>query len=427
MSEFLNKIKNKACPPWFKIENKGDKKAKIDIYDDIGGGFFFFGLTAKDFRNQLKEIGNVDEIDVFINSNGGKVFEGFAIYEMLNSHSAKINVKIDGIAASIASVIAMAGDSVVMAKNAFMMMHQPKGLFFGKSDELRNQANLLDKIENNIVDTYASRAKIKREEIQNLVKEETWLTADEAIEKGFADELSEEVEVAAFAGDRYGSFNAVPVFIQNLVNREDKPTTVNKDKEDKKDTEDEMTKEEIKAMLDGGIKAAVEPLTTEITGLKTRAETAEKELKEYKEKQGLSTVEDKRKLLVNRVNACVSAGKVTPVERDSAVKIVNKLDEESGEEYVKGLESRNKIANGVLSVEVTKGDGSTKSCVLDKDFTVPTKDNGHKIPHPSAIAAFDSLNVEGESYDDFRKRVYAQAGERVPPKPVVPEKEADVK
>lgn len=179
---------------WFTARAaQSDGEAEIVIYDEIG----LFGITAKDFHNELRGMGAVSHINLRINSPGGSVFDGLAIYNMLARHRASVTVTVDGIAASIASVIAMAGDAVVMPENSMMMIHDPSGLVVGTSKEMRDLADALDKIKGSLIGAYTAKSGRGREEIADLMAAETWLTAEEAVEMGFADSVSESVKMAA--------------------------------------------------------------------------------------------------------------------------------------------------------------------------------------------------------------------------------------
>ena len=180
----------------FKFENRGSNKAEIFIYDDIGEGWFG-GITSKQFADEIKKLGNVSEINVRINSQGGSVFDGVAIYNTLASHPAKITVDIDSACLSIASVIAMAGDEINMARNASFMIHEPHGIFAGDSEGLRKQADLLDMVRGQLLDTYAVNRKIDEDQLSDWMKAETWFTASEALEAGFIDNVTGEMQIAA--------------------------------------------------------------------------------------------------------------------------------------------------------------------------------------------------------------------------------------
>ena len=138
-------------------------------------------VTAPGFKQQLDELGNVSEIDVHINSSGGNVFEGHAIYNMLKMHKAKINIYIDALAASIASVIAV---TLFLCTKQLLMIHNSWIVTVGNAKELRDTADLLDKTDEASNQAYLDRAlNISEEELKELLDAETWLTASEALEK----------------------------------------------------------------------------------------------------------------------------------------------------------------------------------------------------------------------------------------------------
>lgn len=163
----------------------------------IIGDWLFDDVKPKQFKEELDALGDVDEIRVYINSDGGDVFAGQAIYSMLKRHKARVVVYIDGLAASIASVVAMAGDVVYMPKNAMMMIHNPWTIGMGDANEFRELAEVLDKVRESIIVVYQEKTGLGRDEIIELLDAETWMTAEEAVEKGFADEVEETKQIAA--------------------------------------------------------------------------------------------------------------------------------------------------------------------------------------------------------------------------------------
>src|SRR5690554_1095433 len=173
---------------WYEIKARGTAQAEVFIYDEIGA----FGVSAKQFAKDLKQHATARQIDLRIHSPGGSVFDGNAIYNQLKQHPAKITAHIDGIAASMASVIAMAADHVVMPENALMMIHNPWSVSAGDSDQLRKDADLLDKVKTTLVGAYG-RSAMTDDEIVAIMDAETWLTAAEAVEMGFADEIQDAV------------------------------------------------------------------------------------------------------------------------------------------------------------------------------------------------------------------------------------------
>jgi ATP-dependent Clp protease protease subunit len=177
---------------WFTARAEG-RTAEIHIYDEIG----LWGINAADFIRDLKGLGALDTINLRINSPGGSVFDGLAIHNSLKRHKARVVVTVDGIAASIASVVAMAGDEVVMPANALMMIHNPSGGVLGTSKDMRELANVLDKIKEGLISAYAERTGIDRDAIAELMDDETWLDPSEAVRMGFADRVEEPARIAA--------------------------------------------------------------------------------------------------------------------------------------------------------------------------------------------------------------------------------------
>lgn len=167
--------------------------AEISIYDEIGA----WGITAKDFQREFRALGPVKDIRVSINSPGGEVFDGLAIHNMLKRAKARVTVTVDGIAASIASVIAMAADELIMPANSMLMIHNPSGVVVGTSKDMRELADALDKIRGSLVSAYADKSGLEPDAIVEMLDAETWLSADEAVALGFADTIEDPVKMAA--------------------------------------------------------------------------------------------------------------------------------------------------------------------------------------------------------------------------------------
>jgi len=182
----------------FRTKAGAKNAAEIFIYEDIGEGWFG-GMSAKAFSDELKKLGNVDIIDVRINSYGGDVFDGLAIYSQLQTHKAKITTYIDGIAASIASVIAMAGEQIHIAQAGFVMIHDPWGVARGNAKELRQFAEQLDAISGSIADVYVARTARSQGEIREWMAAETWFNSADAVKNGFATKVVENLQAAASA------------------------------------------------------------------------------------------------------------------------------------------------------------------------------------------------------------------------------------
>ena len=178
---------------WFEFKNQTADVAEINIYSEIG----WFGLTAEDFISELRAV-RAGTIDLHINSPGGDVFDGIAIYNALVQHAASVHVTVDGIAASIASVIAMAGDEVTMTRGAMFMVHEPFAMTIGDSRDHVKAAEALTKMGDSIADIYTAKAGGDAESWRTAMRDETWYTAQEAVDAGLADNISGVAAKATF-------------------------------------------------------------------------------------------------------------------------------------------------------------------------------------------------------------------------------------
>ncbi len=179
----------------FEIKSAADgKEATVYLYDAIVAteeeAEWYGGVSAQSFVKQLAGL-EADTIHLRINSPGGSVFAGRAMETALRQHSAKVIVYVDGLAASAASFVAMAGDEIEMAQGAFFMIHKAWSMAWGNSDELRKEADLLDKVDGSLAKTYHDRTGLPEDELAEMMAAETWLDADEAVAKGFADRVAE--------------------------------------------------------------------------------------------------------------------------------------------------------------------------------------------------------------------------------------------
>lgn len=182
--------------PSFKV-NLAASVPEVLIYDDIGRSMFG-GLSAKDFATEWGKIpASAAKVSIRINSGGGDVFDGVAIYNTIRRHSGHKVVDIDGGALSIASVIAMAGDEIRMADGAMMMIHKPWSMTVGDADELRKRADLMDQVEEQVIGIYARRTRMEPDKLADMLREETWMDSEDAVAMGFADAVSKDLAIAA--------------------------------------------------------------------------------------------------------------------------------------------------------------------------------------------------------------------------------------
>ena len=271
---------------WFEIKAKAEQSAPVEafIYDEIGGD----GITARDFVAAIRPYRD-REITLRINSPGGEVWEGLAIYHYLKG--LNVTVKVDGIAASMASIIALAGKRVEIASNGFLMIHNPVGGVSGGADDIAAYAEVLNKIRGSLVDIYQRETGASREQIEKWMSGETWFTAAEAKAAGMVDNITDEISFSA----SLSKFQKPPAALANLIDSET----------DRMGSETQKTfVDSLKAMLGiapapeakidaeliqsradlatakqtiGTLESRVKTLETENATLKTEAETAKAE------------------------------------------------------------------------------------------------------------------------------------------------------
>lgn len=217
--QFKNRNKNAGK---MEICNQTETAADLNIFGDIvsdeWGKWCDDDTCPTDISEFLKNLDGAQEINLHINSGGGSVFAGIAIYNMLKRSSAKVTTYIDGIAASIASVIACAGDRIVIPENGTFMIHKPTNGYFFESmnaDQLRKDADMLDVCQKAIVQTYLSHAKegVTEEQLNDLVNAESWLVGEEAAEY-FDFEVEKSVQAAACTSDFYEKYQNTPKTLQ---------------------------------------------------------------------------------------------------------------------------------------------------------------------------------------------------------------------
>ncbi len=214
------------------IKNQTEDSADLCFFGDINSEswgewqkYYPEDKAPQDVKEFLDQLENVSKINVHINSGGGSVFGGIAIYNMLKRFDAEITVYVEGLAASIASVIAMAGDKIIIPANAQMMIHKPSSCTWGNADDMRKEADVLDGCQKVILTTYMQHAKegVTEEQINELINAETWKNGEEW-QEFFDIEVSESSQAAAAASDFYDNYNNLP---ENLAQtrQQEKPLT----------------------------------------------------------------------------------------------------------------------------------------------------------------------------------------------------------
>ena len=241
---------------WYALSSRAqDRQTEISIFDEIG----YFGVSAKQFIADLKSVPADHEIVLKIHSPGGEVFDGNAIYNALKRHTGGVSVQIEGLAASMATVISLAGAPVKMAANGFYMIHNPWGSAVGDAEEMRDQAALLDKIRQGMIAAYAAKSGQEPEQIAAWMDAETWFSAEEAKAAGFVDEITDSLALAASSNKfaRLGKFRHAP---SDLTARS-------------VDMDTEAQTAEAEIAVEPVVEAQEEPTTTEPTAEETPVAT----------------------------------------------------------------------------------------------------------------------------------------------------------
>ncbi|MBL4763509.1 MAG: Clp protease ClpP [Gammaproteobacteria bacterium] len=192
---------------WYSIENLSNGTASVSIHDVIGA----WGVTAKDFISDLRQHNDKKSINLSIHTRGGDMIDGFAIYNALKEHPAKIHGHVEGVAASMGSVVLMACDTISMPVNAYLMIHNPSGGAMGGSDDLRKIADIMDKFKGAALNIYQQRTGLPEDELSEMLDAETWLDGSEAMAKGFVDTVTDAVDIAAKATGFQRYFKSMPI------------------------------------------------------------------------------------------------------------------------------------------------------------------------------------------------------------------------
>jgi len=206
---------------WYVIKNKGNDCIDIALHDEIG----LWGVSASEFINELKSNTTAKSINLSIHSPGGNMLDGLAMYNALKAHPAKVYSHVTGIAASAASTVLMAGDVITMPEDAYIMIHNPAGGAYGGSDEMRDYADVMDKLKAGAINIYAKKSGKDSDEISEMMDSETWLNSSEALDAGFIDTISDAVGVSNKANFSQ-HFKSLPFNAQSIDQKIEKIETI---------------------------------------------------------------------------------------------------------------------------------------------------------------------------------------------------------
>ena len=321
----------KPCYEFFL--NKKQNTLDIVLHDEIG----FWGTQSKDFLNTLNENKNVSVINVDINSPGGEVFDGFSIYNNLVKHPAKVNVYISGLAASIASVIAMAGDNIEMPDTSMIFIHRVSTGARGDAQELKDTATALEKLENGVIAAYKTRMSLSKAKIKEMMVRKTWIEAEEAKEFGLVDsvvEVEDEKEENRFDFTPY-NYGEIPDEVLNRfdVSRKPVPSLIkkvnkffNKNKPPKVEGDEDMDNKEFEKKLNdisaelAESKKLTDSLVVKIDAQHAEIVTQNEVIKNLKESTVQSEINTRENEYRNFLTSNEMKGRIKPVEVENHVK-----------------------------------------------------------------------------------------------------------
>jgi len=208
--------------PWFRFVDLADDEAEISLFDEIGG----WGQSVEDFKAEFDKIKGRKSIHLNINSPGGVVTDGWAIYNILSRVKDRLTVEVVGLAASMGSVVALAGKELIMDRGTYLMIHDPWTFAIGTSEDLRKMASTMDQMKEDIINLYTERSALTRDEIIKMMADETWISAADAVEYGFASRVEETAQAAACLNiEKYGFRKAPLALLASHQDAETAPET----------------------------------------------------------------------------------------------------------------------------------------------------------------------------------------------------------
>lgn len=414
----------KTIPCYVSYVNETKNTLDIILHDEIG----FFGTQSGEFLQLLKDNANVKVINIDINSPGGRVADGISIYNSLKEHSATVNVKISGVAASMASVVAMAGDNIEMPETAMMMIHKPLIPFMTDADarKLRTQADALDKMETSIIKAYQTHMTDSADAIGKMLAATTWFTAEEAKDAGLTDKVTDEVVDALNYFD-YNTYNygEVPAAVLDRydINRDDSLEGL----------EDPVEKTMVIKFIDAvkkQLNSNKEPNTMADNKVEEKTANENKELKEKNEAlttenaalkqsntdrveaEGKASAEQRKKEFTEHLNGLVEEGKIKPIEVGGQAAIMEVLYLADADNFTDEKKEtptldahKNSLKNLSVTVPVGERQFANSQEAGGKDLSGAGKD-------PLAVAAQKIMdeaqkNKRTISYSDALKEAHA--------------------
>lgn len=336
---------------WFTITNKAEAdSAEIDIFDEIG----LWGVTVKDFATALKAVPMDRAITLRINSPGGSIFDGFAIFNQIAERRDKVTAKVIGLAASMATIIMLAAKKVVASENSTLMIHNPAAVVWGESKDMRDMADLLDKLQGQLVNTYTGKTGKAEKDVRAAMDAITWFTAKEAKDWGLVDEVGNAVKAtASFDLSRFGT---PPERITNLGSQ---PASTNQPTNQMKNLLKALVEAKLIASADASEDTAVAQFTAafaQVAKTNTDLTAANADLTTKLTAANTKISENAKANAEAAIAAAVAAGKIKD-DKDLRAKWVEAYlrDEVGAKTMIDGMEAKKPA--GAAPVNTNKPDG----------------------------------------------------------------------
>lgn len=332
---------------WNVMRNEEEKSAELILYGSIGHDEDWDDISDKAFKQDIENLGDVENITLHINSPGGSVFSAVAIANTLKNHKAKVVANIDGLAASAATIITSACDVVRMPKNALFMIHNPITFAYGNNQDMEKTLDMLNKVKNSIIETYLYKANTDKETLSKLMNDETWMDAETAKEYGFIDEILDEeiekefVENKLIINSMAFDISKFKIFKAEKTNKSQNPTPLNITINSTGNAEN--IADEIKNILNNGNnkkeeeKMTLEELKNKFPELYDQVFNEGKEAGISKENQRMKAIDEMK--ISNYPDLVENAKYTEKIEANElAMKILKKQNEEKAEK-LEGLKN----------------------------------------------------------------------------------------
>ncbi len=370
---------------WFRIVNKGaNARSTVYIYDDIG----LWGVTAQEFISDLEKVKG--DFDLRMATGGGSIFEGLAIHNAIRNHPGNVQVYLDGVVASMGTYVMLAGDTIEMAENGWIMVHNPQGVAVGESADMRKVADVMDGLRETLLDGYVNATGLERSELEEMLDGETWLNASDALEKGFVNSIGPANEMAASIKHRERYSKIPDAFNKSSTTGGTLPQGAKTETENKEKNMSEL-RDKLVALnvvkhtasdtdAEGQLESFVNKAKSDSQALSDaneRIQNLENENAELKE----AAVSAALKGFEAQVDAAIEAKKVSEKQKDCLIAAF-KADAENAEALLNSFEAPKASTTGTAPLG---GNVTTKNDIEGKGNALPEKNEDGSVNYTNIV------------------------------------------